>query len=122
MESVYNIFIGKWLWLLYRKGPISLGFWGGLQDAEVCARMAGNSEVFDWMHGSGVVADRCLNMISRAFQSFSVTVQLVLYIGCFYMTVSTVRQWILIKTFAHELAHLQLTNFKNESTLTTNKP
>lgn len=110
MNRLYEIGIGSWLWDLFRSGPMSLGFWGGLADAEVCARMTVNTHAVDWMtiHPSGFSASpACVNMINRSFESFSIVVQLGLYIACVCMVLASVRQWLMskamAKTFAREL-------------------
>jgi hypothetical protein len=112
MDLLYNAIIGSWLWKLYRSGPMSLGFWGGLADAEVCARMAGNSEAMDWMVTTDVVSQRCLNMIERSFQSLAVSVQVLLYVCVVCVAITSLRQWVvtklLVKSFANEFHRLQL--------------
>ena len=111
MNYIYEFGIGQWVWDLYRNGPMLLGFWGGLGDPEVCARLSGNSNAADWMMPSGVVSQACENMIQRSFRGLSVTVNLIMYISCVFLTFATVRQWLvgkaMAKTFAHEFYKMQ---------------
>ena len=114
MNSLYEFGIGQWVWDLYRNGPMLLGFWGGLGDAEVCARMSGNSNAIDWVISSGLVSQACENMIQRSFRGLSVTVNLVMYISCVFLCFATLRQWLvgraMAKTFAHEFYKMQLSD------------
>ena len=111
MNALYEFGIGRWLWDLYRNGPLLLGFWGGLGDPEVCSRMAGNSNAFDWVSSSGVVSQACENMIQRSFTGLSVTVHLLLYVTCVLLLFATLRQWlvakVMAKTFAYEFYKMQ---------------
>ena len=111
MNVLYEVSIGRWLWDLYRNGPLRLGFWGGLGDAEVCARMAGNSNAADWVVCQGVVTHACEHMIRRSFQGLTVTIHLVMYVACVVVLLATLRQWVLAKvtakTFAYEFYKLQ---------------
>ena len=107
MNRLYDIGVGRWLWDLYRSGPMSLGFWGGLADAEVCARMTVNTQALDWM-SVGVdgfsPSPACVSMILRSFESLSVVVQIGLYLTCICMCVATLRQWLVSKTMARTFA------------------
>jgi hypothetical protein len=86
----------------------SFGFWAGLRDEEVCARIAGHTEVMDWVNGQGEASHRCTAMIQRSFGAFEVTVHVLLYIGLIITLVSSVLAWYrqrqmaaLVKSFVH---------------------
>ena len=110
MNVLYEFGIGRWLWDLYRNGPMFLGFWGGLGDAEVCARLSGNSNASDWILFN-TVTRACENMIQRSFRGLSVTVNAIMYVTCIILLLATLRQWLvakaMAKTFAHEFFRLQ---------------
>ena len=93
---------------MFRNGPLSLGFWGGLADAEVCARMTVNTQAMDWMtihaHDGFSVSPACVGMILRSFESFSVVVQLGLYVASICVLVATLRQWLVSKCMARTFA------------------
>jgi hypothetical protein len=89
--------------MLFRHGPLALGFWKGLSDADICARIARNSEAQDWMvvspashpttSSTATASTACLNMIDREFRSFAVVVHTVLYLVCVLVLLSSVRQY-----------------------------
>ena len=90
--SVYWALIGRWLWNLFRHGPQlgSWGFWAGMEDAEVCARLSPGSQVSDWL----VLPGRCASLIDRHFQAFLVAVHTTLYIMLCITALRTVlRHW-----------------------------
>lgn len=80
--------------MLFRHGPFALGFWKGLSDADICARIAHNSETADWLSPNGSVTAACLNMIEREFRSTNAIVVVLLYAGCLVTCVSMFRQWL----------------------------
>ena len=93
--SLYEVAIGKWLWMLFRHGPLALGFWKGLSDADICARISKSSEALDWVHPvSGATNRACENMIAREFTSFTVVVHIILYILAIVVAVSGVKQYM----------------------------
>ena len=101
---LYDAFVGKWLWLLFRHGPFALGFWKGLSDADICARIAHNSEAADWLTPSGTVTTACLNMIDREFRSTNAIVVVLLYAGCLVTCVSMFRQWLSMQAQARTIS------------------
>ena len=111
MNMLYEFSIGRWLWDLYRNGPLLLGFWGGLNDAEVCSRMSGNSNAYDWLANNGMATQACENMIQRSFQGLSVTINSLMYVTAVMLVFATLRQWlvakIMAKTFAYEFHKMQ---------------
>lgn len=125
MNTVYELGIGRWLWSFFRFGPLALGMWGGLGDAEVCARMAGNSEASDWVisyaEHEPIVSQRCLNMIARSFGTFSVTCQTILYFTCMIFALASFRQWIFMKCTMRALAS-EIAHFRNEIKSIDNRP
>ena len=93
-NSLYHILIGSWLWLLFRYGPTSLGFWKGLSEPDVCAQLARNSQAADWELPSGQPTSACINMIQRQYYAFATTVHVALYITAVCVAVSWIQQWI----------------------------
>lgn len=91
---VYDMFVGRWLWMLFRHGPLALGFWKGLSDQDICARIARNSETSDWVNpATGAVTSPCENMIDREFESFVVVVHSAIYVVTILLTVSALKQY-----------------------------
>jgi hypothetical protein len=83
VNKMYWVVIGNWLWNLYRYGPMltSSGFWAGLADEDVCARLSSGSMTSDWLiPGRNVVTYGCTALIERSFASFAVIVHTMLYI------------------------------------------
>ena len=80
LDSLYHVFIGRWVWALFREGPAWAGGWSGLPEADMCARMAPASEAFDWLAADGhTVAARCLHMVARAHRAYTCVVHTALY-------------------------------------------
>lgn len=82
MNWVYNNLIMPPLWTLYRRGPeftfvvggtstISMGFWKGADDVDVCARITGVSALH-WATEDGNRA--CETLISKHFDAFVIGV------------------------------------------------
>lgn len=114
-EEAYRALIGRWLWKLYRHGPMvtpTIGFWAGLSDVDMCARMA-NSAASDWAIGGeagrvAVAAPRCTQMIARAFSAFEVSVQVLLYAAFLWWLLCALwecgRTWTLSRALAGRVA------------------
>lgn len=81
LHGLYDVAVHRWLWRLFRHGPFFLGFWKGLADADICARLAGNSEASDWrVEGAAAgVTPACTAMIHREYASVEVLVVTGLY-------------------------------------------
>lgn len=90
---MYDALVGRWLWQLFRNGPSSLGFWKGLADEDICARIARNSQAADWITVQGDVAPSCTAMIQREYAAFSVTVHTVMYLVTLLVLLRTLKQW-----------------------------
>lgn len=67
VAQAYDTLVVRRLWTLFRHGPLALGFWKGLDDADICARMAGNSNARDWVGPDGAVVPACAEAIARDF-------------------------------------------------------
>ncbi len=94
LDKLYEFFIGQWLWMLFRHGPLAMGFWKGLSDQDICARIARNSEAQDWVHPvTGAVTGPCEHMIEREYESFKVVVHSVMYIIAIILVLSGVKQY-----------------------------
>jgi hypothetical protein len=110
--ALYDLLLGRWLWMLFRHGPLRMGFWKGLADPDICARIAGNSEVRDWMTAGGGTSAACEAMIQREFNSFAVLAHTALYATtCAVVVTSLVagarQAWaahVQVKAFASALA------------------
>lgn len=114
----YQLLLGQWLYKLYRSGPMwtPWGFWAGLADADVCARLAGSvSQASDWLTSNNVPTRACVAMIQRAYNSFAVTIHTGLYIvlvvyclRCLVgLAVTRAQTRALATAFAREFARLQ---------------
>ena len=93
---VYRTLLGQWLWELYRYGPMltSWGFWAGIADQDLCAKLAVGSQVGDWMSYQtyGTANSQCLALIDRSFRSFAVATHTLLYCTALYcVAVAVVR-------------------------------
>lgn len=112
LSQVYWAVMGTWLWNLYRHGPhlTSWGFWAGMADEEVCAKLSSGSQVKDWLDGGLLPTSRCTDMISRSFHSFTVSVHSVLYLYVLYtlfkLVFMAVDRMLTTKTLAGELKTL----------------
>jgi hypothetical protein len=105
-NTLYDIFIGRWLWMLFRHGPLALGFWKGLSDQDICARIARNSESSDWVNpATGEATRPCENMIEREFDSFVVVIHSVMYVVTILLTVSALKQYCSAKLKARAKTH-----------------
>lgn len=94
MEYLYDALLGRWLWRLFRHGPALLGFWEGMGDADICARMSRTSEVMDWVNGSGDATAACVAMIRRRFGALEVVAQTALYAVTVYVAVTAAAQCV----------------------------
>lgn len=103
---LYSLFVGQWLWTMFRYGPSSLGCWKGLADADVCARLSRNSEARDWMlpGSDNIPTAACTNMIQREFDAFAVVVHTVLYCGVVVATFTGLRHWCTTRAQARAFA------------------
>jgi hypothetical protein len=105
----YSVLVDDWLWDLYRRGPLWMGFWNGMDEADICARLSGASHASDWLvtrepgaasggrvtgtntaGGALGVSDACLQRIQRDFAAFAVLMQFGLYVVCVCMFVASV--------------------------------
>ena len=92
-NRMYWCVLGRWLWNLYRYGPgiTSSGFWAGITDTDLCARLSVGSQVSDWYNLDRTGASyTCLALIDRSFKSFEVSVHSTLYIILAYVIVKMV--------------------------------
>jgi hypothetical protein len=95
-NDLYDAVLGQWLWRLYRFGPMltSFGFWSGLRDEEVCARLTSHTEVMDWLDPqTGSATHRCVTMIQRSFGAFEVTIHIALYCLLLFQLLSLITSW-----------------------------
>jgi hypothetical protein len=74
------------LHVLYRHGPalLGVGFWEGRPTEDVCAAITGVDSRFWAMH-----RDACVQLIDRKFQSFALTLTVLLYfafVACIFLT------------------------------------
>lgn len=79
---VKPIFVYPFEWL-YREGPIALGFWGGLQEPDICAQLT-KTNAFFW---NATVDNRheCHDIIDRHFWSWMVLASVVGYVSLLSM-------------------------------------
>ena len=101
-EVCYNIVIKKPLFSLYLNGPsyLSFGFWGGMSEAEICAKETSYSELF-WIQNS---VD-CQEIIASKFNSWFICFEIVVYFFCLYKLIMNLSwsiyffcfQWCCIK-------------------------
>jgi len=104
--------VGSWMWNLYRNGPqlTSWGFWAGMADEEVCARLSYGSQARDWMDDGMGPAARCQALILRSFASFSVVVHSAMYMFLVYtalkMVLMRAERWHMAKLLAREFKAL----------------
>lgn len=89
--AVYDAVLGRWLWQLFRHGPLWLGCWSGLPDVDVCSRLAGASAASDWHAASysTMPSARCTELIQRTFMAYVTLVHTALYAICLYAVVRT---------------------------------
>lgn len=106
LQATYDALLGSWLWSLYRAGPLRLGFWRGLSDPEVCARLTPSSESTDWVTGTGEPTAGCKTMIDRDFRTFEVMVHTVLYAAAIVAAYHCLRQWCIARTQAKTAARV----------------
>lgn len=104
LSLFYYVFVGYWLQTLFRSGPAWLGFWKGLGEGDICARLTKTTEALDWYDGRGDVLPACTRMIEREYGSFVVMVHLCLYLALIYYVITSVRSSYLLKKQAKELA------------------
>ncbi len=92
---LYTLFVGQWLWTMFRFGPSSLGCWKGLGETDMCARLARNSEARDWaVPGTAdTPSAACLNMIQREYDAFAVVVHTTLYCAAVVGALTAARHW-----------------------------
>jgi hypothetical protein len=106
LNKVYWVLLGRWLWNLYRFGPslTASGFWAGLADADLCAKLSPGSQVSDWLatDRSGVSLS-CAALINRSFHSFEVSVHTLLYLTTAYMLIKAVAAHIHRRHMSHLL-------------------
>lgn len=100
-DTMYDLFIGRWVWAVFREGPAWAGGWSGLSDADMCARLAPSSQVGDWLVGDDLnaVSARCMQMIGRAHGAYACAVHTLLYVAALAWAWSLVKHlhttWIL---------------------------
>ena len=100
-KQCYHTAIGAWLWRLYRFGPLWLGCWAGLDDEDVCARLAGNSVAADWRGAHGAV--RCQIMIDRSFTSFATLVHVCMWAWLLWSILSLAQRYVMMRIMARHL-------------------
>lgn len=103
---LYSVFIGQWLWALFRHGPATLGGWKGMAEPDMCARLARNSEARDWAlpNTDGTPSGPCLNMIQREYEAFAVVVHTALYCAAVVGMLTWARHWWVTRSQARAFA------------------
>ena len=81
------MFVYPFEWL-YREGPIALGFWGGLQEPDICAQLTKTNAIF-WNASEGNRLE-CRSIIDRHFWSWMVLASVVGYVSLLTMGVRRV--------------------------------
>jgi len=112
-QGVYSILIGNWLWSMYRYGPqiTSWGFWAGLNDQELCARLAPMSQASDWFIPSTASASAaCQALIHRSYQSFAVLAHTIMYACVLYFCLRMLFQSVAKQSMAKRVAQELLAN------------
>ena len=86
-STLYDAVLGRWLWQLFRNGPLWLGCWSGLPDVDVCSRIAGASGASDWQasYYSTMPSARCSDLIRRTFAAHTTLVHTLIYATCLYV-------------------------------------
>ncbi len=84
---VQPIFVTPFEWL-YREGPLALGFWGGLQEPDICAQLT-KTNAFFWNATEGN-RHECHDIIDRHFWSWMVLASVVAYVSLLTMGVRRV--------------------------------
>jgi hypothetical protein len=86
-STLYDAVLGRWLWQLFRNGPLWLGCWSGLPDVDVCSRIAGATGASDWQaaYYSTMPSARCTELIRRTFAAYATLVHTLVYAACLYV-------------------------------------
>lgn len=71
---IHDVFIQNPLRSLYFKGPEAMGFWAGMDMADICSSLTTTSAAFWLQHHN-----ECLDLCEKRFGAFSTTVNFVVY-------------------------------------------
>lgn len=81
-NQTFEILLSYPLQKLYLKGPnpLGLGFWAGKPAQDICSTITGSPSYFWETH-----INECLNIISTHFESFMLTISILMYIIFLFM-------------------------------------
>jgi len=85
VRSLHSTFIRAPLRELYFNGPESLGFWGGIEIADICFSLTNTSSTF-WVEHLGECADMC----EKKFCAFNTFVNFAIYVIILFRVVNGV--------------------------------
>lgn len=85
VRSLHHTFIQAPLRELYFNGPESLGFWGGIEFADICFSLTNTSSTF-WLEHLG----ECVEMCEKKFGAFNTVVNFVIYVVILFRVVNGV--------------------------------
>ena len=69
---------------LFLDGPVSLGFWGGARQEDICASITGSPAHF-W----ATQVDACIQIVDRNFIAFATLVYSAFYLFCVFRFINT---------------------------------
>jgi hypothetical protein len=85
VRSLHHTFIQAPLRELYFNGPESLGFWDGIEFADICFSLTNTSSTF-WLEHLG----ECVEMCDKKFGAFNTVVNFVIYVVILFRVVNGV--------------------------------
>jgi hypothetical protein len=94
-KQLHALLLEQPLRQLYFKGPALLGFWSGLNNADICTALnPGTSALFWTSHAT--TEEQCSTLVEQRFHAFFVSINVILYAYVVYRLVTTLAYYVFV--------------------------
>lgn len=94
-KQLHALLLEQPLRQLYFKGPALLGFWSGLNNADICTALnPGTSALFWSSHAT--TEEQCSALVEQRFHAFFVSINITLYAYIVYRLVTTLAYYMFV--------------------------
>lgn len=119
-SAINNLFVGNPLRRLYHDGPTVFGFWGGIDNAHICASLS-NAPISLW-NANPV---ECVELVERHFVSMYTVINFFIYVVILYNFMSTLVFYVTVTrplgANIQQVAKIMIHNDKVNPRIVTNE-
>lgn len=94
-KQLHTLFLEQPLRQLYFKGPALLGFWSGLNNADICTALNPGTSALFWTSHATTEA-QCSTLVEQRFHAFFVSINVILYAYMVYRLVTTLAYYMFV--------------------------